>query len=284
MSAVKEAALRYARAGIAVLPCAGKIAILKHGFHDASTDPELVEAWWTDRPTANVAIHPGSAGMLVIDIDVGGEGDGYDTLNILEREHGELPDTRAAVTPSGGGHLYFRVPRNETFGNAKPGAGGIDIRCSAGYVVAPPSIIGGNAYRWTNDLRAAPLPATWVELLRDRAYVPPSSSGERPDASSCGAVPSGREARAKYLEAAYNDELDQLLRAPEGDGNNQVCRFGFNLGQLISVGMREDNIRAGAEWVFSQWQWQKSRDLVAARRTLESGIRAGEANPREGIA
>jgi hypothetical protein len=132
-------------------------------------------------------------------------------------------------------------------------------------------------------LKSVPLPDAWVELLRDKLYAPPVSSGERPGASSCGNVPSGRESRARYLEAAYDDELDKLLHAPDGDGNNQVCRYGFNLGQLISVGMREDNIRAGAEWVFSQWQWQKSRDIVAARRTLESGIRGGVAKPREGI-
>jgi len=283
LSDLKAAALKYAKTGLAVLPCNGKIAILKHGFHDATTDPELVEAWWTGRPTANVAVYPGSAGFLVIDIDVGGDIDGYDTLNILEAERGELPDTRAAVTPSGGAHLYFRVPGDETFGNAKPGAGGIDIRCSKGYVVAPPSVIDGNSYRWTNSLAAAPLPDNWVELLREKPYVPPSG-GERPGSLTGDGVPSGRDARARYLKAAYDDELEILLRAHEGDGNNQVCRYGFNLGQLVSAGMREDNIRAGAEWVFSQWQWQKARDLVAARRTLESGIRAGEAKPRGAVA
>jgi hypothetical protein len=174
------------------------------------------------------------------------------------------------------------VPGDETFGNAKPGAGGIDIRCSKGYVVAPPSVIDGNSYRWTNSTSAAQLPDNWVELLREKPYVPPSG-GDRPGSPTDGCVPSGRESRAKYLEAAYNDELETLLRTPEGDGNNQVNRYGFNLGQLVSVGIREDNIRAGAEWVFSQWQWRKARDLVAARRSLESGIRAGEANPRGGV-
>lgn len=284
MSALKEAALSYARAGVSVLPCNGKRAILEHGFHDATADPELVEEWWTEWPTANVAIHPGSAGLLVVDVDVKVV-DGHESLSALEAEHGELPETRIACTPSTGIHLYFKVPTDERFGNAKPAGvdGGIDIRCSAGYALAPPSIIGGNSYRWTNDLRAAALPAAWVELLRSKPYAPPNGAGERPDASSCRSVPSGRRDRTRWLEAAYDDELDQLLRAPDGDGNNQVCRYGFNLGQLISVGMREDNIRAGAEWVFSQWRWQKSRDLVTARRTLESGIRGGVAKPREGI-
>jgi hypothetical protein len=282
MTALRDAALKYAKSGLAVLPCAGKVARLTgHGYLDATTDPDIIETWWGDYPTANVAVYPGSAGLLVVDIDVGGDIDGYDTIDILEAEHGGLPDTRAAVTPSGGAHLYFRVPGDETFGNAKPGAGGIDIRCSKGYVVAPPSVINGNSYRWTNSLAAALLPDNWVELLREKPCVPPSG-GERPGSSSCSSVPSGRAARAEYLKAAYDDELEILLRAHEGDGNNQVCRFGFNLGQLVSAGMREDNIRAGAEWVFSQWRWQRPRDLVAARRTLESGIRAGEANPRAG--
>lgn len=277
---MKSAALKFAAAGIAVLPCNGKVACTEHGYLDATTDVATIEHWWGKYPNANIAIFPGSANLLVVDIDVKDEPNGHDTLVILEAEHGKLPDTRTAATPSGGEHRYFRVPNTESFGNSKPGES-IDIRCSKGYALAPPSIIDGKLYRWTNDLRPAPLPDAWVELLRDKPYVPPSSGGERPDASSCGGVPSGRDARAKYLEAAYNDELDQLLRAPEGDGNNQVNRYGFSLGQLVSAGMREDNIRAGAEWVFSQWQWRKSRDLAAARRSLESGIRAGKANPRE---
>ncbi len=282
---MRSAALRYAKAGLAVLPCAGKVARLTaHGYLDASSDPGIIEAWWDEYPTANVAIVPGSGGLLVADIDVGGDIDGHDTLSILENEHGKLPDTRTAVTPSGGVHFYFRVPESEVFGNGTPGAGGIDIRCSKGYVVAPPSVICGKSYRWTNDLRAVSLPDAWVELLRDRPYEPPSSSGARYDAPSCGMVPDGREARAVYLSAAYDDELNTLLHAPENDGNNQVCRYGFNLGQLIPFGMREDNIRAGAEWVFSQWKWRKSSDLAAARRTLESGIRGGLSKPRKGAA
>jgi hypothetical protein len=284
MSAVKEAALGYAAKGIAVLPTDGKRAHLTgHGYLDATTDVDVIEAWWNKYPAANVAVYPGSADLLVVDIDVKGEVDGHDTLNILEAEHGKLPDTRTAVTPSGGVHYYFRVPGDETFGNRQIKPGGIDIRCSAGYVVAAPSSICGKSYRWTNDLKSVPLPDAWVEFLRDKPYVPPSS-GERFDAPSCGSVPSERDTRTRYLSAAYDDELDKLLRAPDGDGNNQVCRYGFSLGQLIPFGMREDNIRAGAEWVFSQWKWRKPSDLAAARRTLEAGIRAGQATPRKGAA
>jgi hypothetical protein len=283
VTALKDAALSYAGKGIRVFPCCGKVPLLPgHGYLDATTDVDVIERWWNEHANANIGIVPGSAGLLVIDIDVKGEIDGHDSLDILEAEHGALAETRTALTPSGGLHFYYRVPKGETFGNRRVGEGGIDIRSSRGYAVAPPSIINGKSYRWANDLKTAPLPGAWTELLRDKPYEPPSSS-ERFDASSCGNVPSGRDARTRYLSAAYDDELDTLLHAPEGDGNNQVCRYGFNLGQLISVGMREGNIRAGAEWVFSQWQWQKSRDLSAARRTLESGIRAGTAKPREGM-
>jgi hypothetical protein len=282
MATLRDAALRYAKAGLAVLPCNGKKPLLPgHGYLDATADPDVIEQWWDEHPNANIGIAPGTAGLLVVDVDVKGEVDGHDSLDILEAEHGKLPETRTTATPSGGVHFYFRVPSDETFGNRKR-AEGIDIRCSKGYVLAPPSAIRGNSYRWTNSLRAEPLPAAWVELLRDKPYVPPSG-GDRPGAPTDGCVPSGRESRAKYLKAAYDDELEILLHANDGDGNDQVNKFGFSLGQLVSAGIREDNIRAGAEWVFSQWQWRKARDLVAARRTLESGIRAGEANPRGGI-
>ena len=40
-----------------------------HGHLDATTDPETIRAWWTERPRANIGISPGPARLMVVDVD-----------------------------------------------------------------------------------------------------------------------------------------------------------------------------------------------------------------------
>src|SRR5687767_2311791 len=64
-----DAALRYADLGYRVFPCAPgrKNPLTEHGFIDATTDFDRIEAWWKERPNANVAIATES--LLVVDVD-----------------------------------------------------------------------------------------------------------------------------------------------------------------------------------------------------------------------
>ncbi len=64
-----NAAIRYAEMGYRVFPCVpgGKAPLTDHGFHDASTDAEQIEGWWSRHPLANVGI--ATEGLIVIDID-----------------------------------------------------------------------------------------------------------------------------------------------------------------------------------------------------------------------
>src|SRR5262249_54973657 len=78
-------------------------------------------------------------------------------------------NTTQVATPSGGLHLYYRVPpavhTKSAFGGAleKAFGPGLDTRGDGGYVIVPPSIAAnGKAYRWSNDLKitdALPVPA-----------------------------------------------------------------------------------------------------------------------------
>src|ERR1700726_4487587 len=40
-----------------------------HGLSEASTDLDVIAAWWSKWPTANVGIRCGAPGPLVIDVD-----------------------------------------------------------------------------------------------------------------------------------------------------------------------------------------------------------------------
>jgi hypothetical protein len=137
----------YARYGWPVFPClpGSKLPATRHGFLDATTDPDKLAWWWQRQPDANVAIATGGPGPDVLDVDQHGQaGNGFAALSRLKRAG--LVDGAAAIvaTPSGGLHLYFagstqrcgKLPRHH-----------LDLRARGGYIVAPPSQIGGRSYR-----------------------------------------------------------------------------------------------------------------------------------------
>src|SRR5260370_35978932 len=66
------AALDWARRGIPVFPCkaGAKVpACGEGGVYQATTDADLIKAWWTQTPTANIRMVPEDAGWGVVDID-----------------------------------------------------------------------------------------------------------------------------------------------------------------------------------------------------------------------
>lgn len=138
-----------------------------NGLKDATTDLARVDQWWQQTwPGANVGIRTG-AGLLVLDVD--GE-EGAESLHELERSHGVLPHTIQVVTGGGGAHYWFKC--GEPIRNSAGRLGsGLDIRCEAGYVVAPPSRHeSGRRYEWENGPDETPLalaPEWLLERLRE---------------------------------------------------------------------------------------------------------------------
>lgn len=155
MSRFGDAAAKYAGRGWAVLPLSkrNKIPAIKGGCKSASEDVRQTRAWWAQNPEHNVGIATGSPsrGLVVIDLDVDedkGE-DGYETLRLWEREHGELPETVTAITGRGGIHMYYQC--NTPIGCSVNSDLAVDIRGDGGFVVAPPSVHpNGRAYEWEN--------------------------------------------------------------------------------------------------------------------------------------
>ena len=139
------AALRYSRADWPVFPClpGQKAPVTKHGFLDATTDPDKITWWWSRNPDRNVAIATGAPGPDVLDVDVHQEGNGFAALNRLHRE-GLLDGATAYIrTPSGGLHTYFAGSEQ---GNGRLPRHHLDFRSKGGYAVAPPSHVNGRRY------------------------------------------------------------------------------------------------------------------------------------------
>lgn len=162
VSELHAAARKYAEAGIPVFPCipGTKTPATANGFHDASTDPTVIDGWWTDNPNLNPAFCPHEAGLGVIDID-GAEGE--EAWQDFQIEHGFAPQTREIATPRGGRHLYFRGILPATQSKL---AKHIDTRGVGSYVLIPPSVFAGHgSYRYLNDLPPADLPEAYPAYL-----------------------------------------------------------------------------------------------------------------------
>jgi len=134
-----EWALAYARGGTPVFPCAvaGKTPLTGNGFHDATTDPDQIRAWWTRTTDANIAAPTGTGTFDVLDVDVRPDGSGWAALAAVR--NADLVDGwfRTVRTPSGGLHLHY--PGTDQRNGSIRGQH-LDFRATGGYVLLPPSL------------------------------------------------------------------------------------------------------------------------------------------------
>jgi hypothetical protein len=169
MNAFKDAASRCARYGWPVFPVrpGAKTPQTRNGLKDATTDQGLIDGWWTCWPEANVAVATGSASGLVV-VDVDGD-EGAESLRALERNHGSLPRTLSVVTPRLGQHYYFAHPGVEVRNSASTLGPGLDVRGDGGYVLVPPSMVGGRRYEPDERRTPAPMPEWLLRATDTRA-------------------------------------------------------------------------------------------------------------------
>lgn len=229
-----SAALRYAELGYAVFPCTpgGKAPMTPHGFKDATTDASRIEAWWEKHPDANVGMP--TTGLLVIDVDGADNAWPGDPDKAQDLARGPV-----SLTPRGGRHHVFRQPGGKAWRNtAGKIAPQVDTRANGGYIVVPPSVVDGKAYRWaeTFELDAAPdrlpEPPDWVvsQLDGPGALFAKSASGGN------GSVPPA--ARDSTCDASPPADANAI---PSGQRNDALARLA---GTMRRVGMSRDEILA----------------------------------------
>jgi len=116
---------------------------------------------------ANIGIH--CEGLVVLDIDV--RNGGIDSLVSLTSVK-SLPATLTTLTPTGGRHLFYRLPAGHPGvpnGANKLGPG-IDVKSTRGYVLAPGSEVPAGRYRFEADVPIADAPEWLVQALGE--YTP----------------------------------------------------------------------------------------------------------------
>lgn len=213
-------ARELARLGVPVFPCVpgGKRPIPKRGFHAATADTEQVEAWWRQRPHANLAVPTGAAsGVVVVDVDVHGV-NGYAAFGHAARS-GLLPEPLAMVTtPTGGRHLYFPADAEQEQRSWQVGRAGIDFRGDGGYIIVPPSqrtINGGWVPYRVETVAERPSALLAAQRLRD--FLDP-----RPTYVPAPEPPGGWSLDVARLAS-------QVARRPEGERNlglfKAACRM-----------------------------------------------------------
>jgi putative DNA primase/helicase len=165
----------YIRGGMKIFPCKsnGKSPLITGWQNKATSDKEVIDAWWDKFPDANIGLLTGKkANLVVVDVDVKKGARGMESLKQLQDECGKL-DTRMVHTPSGGLHYYFSYPQGvdtlKNRGNLMPG---IDIRADGGLVIAPGSSIDGNDYEFEDEAKEiAELPQKLLEILTSDSHT-----------------------------------------------------------------------------------------------------------------
>jgi hypothetical protein len=149
-----DAALAYAGWGWRVFPLkpGTKTPATRHGFHDATTDPQVIRAWWKHNPAANIGLPTGHA-FDVLDVDFR---HGAALAWVELRDSLDMPAAHGIAATANGGLHVLLLPQG--LGNHAGMAGhpGLDYRGAGGYIVAAPSELD-RARRWVWTVKPSPI-------------------------------------------------------------------------------------------------------------------------------
>lgn len=222
-------------------------------------------------------------GFIVIDCDVRPEKgvDGAVSLGLVELRLGTLPPTLRSFTPSGGMHLFFRLPPGVIVKNSVSKLGqGVDVRGTGGQVVLPPTLIDGKPYTWdpSSPTEMATLPEAWVDELRaqvepelpvpEPTREPETRVVRRPDEAAFEA-----ERRARYMATLTEPSV-------QGRGGNAVMmRAAFHAKEMSRS--KEEALAALMSWNerCAQPLWSEA-ELARAIENSEATLGVGLDRPQ----
>lgn len=220
---------------------------------------EEVTQWFTENPSANIAIITGMVSNLVVfDLD-------SEEAEKYAQSRGGFPITARAKTGKGR-HIYMRHPGIATSNKINLKLR-IDIKADRGYVVAPPSVHGsGIQYQWEEGFSIFDLePAECTSWMLDhfRGIVVESSEGKKEENRKAGSSNKARDSERNELQTEYA----QILKngCSEGERNQTATRL---IGHLLKKGIDDSE----AWQLITTWNLKNKPpiDLNELKKTFES--------------
>ncbi|MET9887064.1 bifunctional DNA primase/polymerase [Streptomyces sp. NPDC006430] len=289
-----------------------------HGFHAATTDLRTVREWWEAEPGFGIGVACGPAGLVVIDVDaheaplpdrqrllpgiaiddrvdLTGLQSGFDTLALLaalrSRPHPcEDSSTLRVRTPSGGMHIWYRLPKDGPRFRCSSGsspkvalAWQVDVRAAGGYIVAPTTRTAAGVYR---PLPGARLPAVlpmWLTAELARTGHTVETGPELTGAPTSRRQPLPRPIRVvrqdgQRVFASLVEEVRACADSPEGTAfSEKLNRAAYTAGGLAAAGHLTESEcrRLLLEAADHARPHQPRRNVLI----VEAGLRAGSDRP-----
>ncbi|SDD56091.1 bifunctional DNA primase/polymerase [Actinokineospora iranica] len=246
----------------------------------ATTDPDLIRHWWSESPSSNIGVACGPSRIYVLDLDTAhgeqapepwtGARHGRDVLAQLAEQAGQpTPATFTVRTPTGGLHLYFRVPADSPLRNTTGRVGWrIDSRGQGGLVVAPGSLRRNGSYTVAHRGPIEPLPA-WVA---DKV-APPLRPEPEPEPLAP-TTPLSDIRRRRYLETVCAG----VAHAPPRTAHDALVRAAYTLGRLVAGGEFTDDDARASLHIAAHHRRIPAHEADAA---VTDGMTAGSRYPRQ---
>lgn len=283
-----------------------------HGFHAATTDPELLKEWWGKHPALGVGVSCGPADLVVLDIDahsaevphrsqllpgipihenvnLDGLASGFDTLALLAALRGQQSpadddSTLRVRTPSGGLHAWYQLPPGSPRYRSSVGsspkvalAWQVDVRSTGGYIVTPATRTPAGAYTPVGAARLpAPLPDWLAAELQRTGHSIDSRPAPAPPVHAAARRPSRQ--RANRLLEPLLAHVEACASAPEGTAfTEKLNRAAYTAGGLIASGhLTEAQARNLLTTAADQARPHRSQHSLAV---ITSALSAGASRP-----
>lgn len=219
-----------------------------HGHQAATLDLDHLFALMRRFPSANLGVATGPSHLVVVDVDINRRGepvpdkfagidgvrDGWDVFGlVLERYAVPWPNTLQVDTPSGGAHLWFKLPQNQII-FSRTGQFGwlIDVKSDRAYITAPGTVTRSGEYRRCGSVMEPLFAPDWLlHHLRITGHM----HTQKPKSSTRARAGGGGEAQERLDRIA-----DTLEAAPEGTGHFALCTATTAAAYLVADGLAEE--------------------------------------------
>lgn len=261
---MKEYALKYQKAGFSVIPIVpnGKQPAIKFADKPAMTAQEI-EDYWTQYPDSNIAVR--SDKFFVIDIDLHGKHNGYESLANWEHLNLITP-TLQAKTASGGKHIFYFKHPDVSMTQMIGFLPGVDVKAHPNnYVLVAPSKTPKGEYSW--DLEKSKEGGTMTTASRELVMAIKQEYNKKNKRSDLDNIYYQMQNSRQRNRTTELFEMVATGFGGEGSRNDTLAKF---VAGLLSRGVEAEYVAQLAEIANSNSV--NPLGMQELRRTVESMI------------